>query len=79
MPGPDRHRWLSPKERPPAPARAGRLAAQSPHLVQLAPPGQGGVAWQWLARYLGRPAPLELSLTVVANTWSFDALFAQLK
>jgi hypothetical protein len=47
--------------------------------VQLAPPDQGGVAWQWLARYLGRPAPLELSLTVVANTWSFDALFAQLK
>jgi len=55
------------------------LAAQSPHLVQLAPPGQGGVAWQWIARWLGRPAPLEPSLTVVASTLAFDALFAQLK
>jgi hypothetical protein len=55
------------------------LAAQSPHLVQLASPGQGGVAWQWIARWLGPPAPLDPSLTVVASTLSFDALFAQLK
>ena len=39
----------------------------------------GGVAWQWIVRWLGRPAPLEPSLTVVASTLSFDALFAQLK
>jgi hypothetical protein len=55
------------------------LAAQSPHLVQLVPPGQGGVAWQWIARWLGRPAPLEPSLTIIASTLAFDALFAQLK
>lgn len=55
------------------------LAAQSPHLVRLAPPGQGGAAWQWITRWIGRPAPLEPSLTIVASTLPFDALFEQLK
>jgi hypothetical protein len=55
------------------------LAAQSPHLVSLAQPDQGGAAWQWIARWLGRPAPLEPSLTVVASALPFDALFDQLK
>jgi hypothetical protein len=55
------------------------LAGESPHLVQLAPPDQGSLAWQWIARWLGQPAPLKPSLTVVASTLSFDVMFAQLK
>ncbi|MES2017624.1 MAG: DUF4123 domain-containing protein [Pseudomonadota bacterium] len=50
------------------------VAAQSPHLVQLAAPTRGGHAWDWIRRN----AACRSSVSIIATTMTFAELFEQL-
>ncbi|KQQ39193.1 hypothetical protein ASF61_22290 [Duganella sp. Leaf126] len=51
------------------------LAEKSPHLVSLDHPAARSAAWQWIMR----TGPHEPSVTLLASTLAFGALFEQLK